>query len=653
MQISFNPYLKLNNTRKRDFRTSYPNLAPLQRDTVTFGAMKKSKFSGIDRAVVENFKAPIEKFYTNADLQKWSFENALELANKDYGGRKEETKIQRKAMLKEWSDYVLQENDGYTNAMSLLILDAVTKDLKPDNDTIPPVLNKGVLADCIAELEKNTKEDPKYQFDLNKIYKTKLQSYYLDDTQNSTGETSTKWVKIPSKSHDPEHFDENVEKLKTLSYKSWCTKSFKAEPYLEEGDFHIYLENGQPKVGVRFVNDKIQEIQGEANNGKVPLKYLSTVEEHIKEDDLRLTSNVRSEIQDAKELEKEVIRIKSDLKEAIESNDAARIYEYFGVEVEADKSGLLTISEYRQPLFGLTYSDADIDEKKLFERVKTIKGNADFSDSQVRDLGNLESIGGLTRFENSQVRDLGNLESIGKNAYFTNSQITNLGNLESIGGFAFFENSQVRDLGNLKSIGGNAYFANSQVRDLGNLESIGGFADFANSQVRDLGNLESIGRYAEFRYSQVIDLGHLKSIGGYADFGNSQVRDLGNLESIGGNAYFANSQITNLGNLESIGRDADFGNSQVTDLGNLQSIGGYANFKNSQVTDLGNLQSIGGYANFKNSQVTNLGNLQSIGGDADFSKSKIRDFGNLRIVGGEVSYNTPAMKQLLEKRGLI
>ena len=258
--------------------------------------MKKSKFSGIDRAVVENFKAPIEKFYTNADLQKWSFENALKLANKDYGGRKEETKIQRKVMLKEWSDYVLQENDGYTNAMSLLILDAVTKDLKPDNDTIPPVLNKGVLADCIAELDKNTKEVPKYQFNLNKIYKTKLQSYYLDDTQTRPGETSTKWVKIPSKSHDPEHFDENVEKLKTLSYKTWCTKSFNAEPYLEEGDFHIYLENGQPKVGVRFVNDKIQEIQGEANNGKVPLKYLSTVEEHIKEDDLRLTSNVRSEI---------------------------------------------------------------------------------------------------------------------------------------------------------------------------------------------------------------------------------------------------------------------------------------------------------------------------------------------------------------------
>ncbi len=593
MQISFNPYLKLNNTRKRDFRTSYPNLVPLQRDTVTFGAMKKSKFSGIDRAVVENFKAPIEKFYTNADLQKWSFENALKLANKDYGGRKEETKIQRKVMLKEWSDYVLQENDGYTNAMSLLILDAVTKDLKPDNDTIPPVLNKGVLADCIAELDKNTKEVPKYQFNLNKIYKTKLQSYYLDDTQTRPGETSTKWVKIPSKSHDPEHFDENVEKLKTLSYKTWCTKSFNAEPYLEEGDFHIYLENGQPKVGVRFVNDKIQEIQGEANNGKVPLKYLSTVEEHIKEDDLRLTSNVRSEIQDAKELEKEVIRIKSDLKEAIESNDAARIYEYFGVEVEADKSGLLTISEYRQPLSDITYSDIGIDENKLFERVKTIKGNADFSDSLITDLGNLKLIGGNANFRYSQVIDLGQLKSIGGNVRFSNSQVSNLGNLESIGRDAWFSNSQVRNLGNLKSIGRDVWFTNSQVRNLGNLKSIGGDADFSASQVIDLGNLKSIGR----------------------------------------NAYFGNSQITNLGNLESIGGDAVFEISQVIDLGKLKSIGGDAWFSDSEIIE--------------------LGNLESISGDAYFSDSQVMDLGKLKFVGGEIYYNHQSMKQLLEKRGLI
>lgn len=37
-----------------------------------FQAMKKSQFKGIDYAVVEKFKAPIEKFDVIADFQNWA-----------------------------------------------------------------------------------------------------------------------------------------------------------------------------------------------------------------------------------------------------------------------------------------------------------------------------------------------------------------------------------------------------------------------------------------------------------------------------------------------------------------------------------------------------------------------------------------------------
>ena len=57
-------------------------------------------------------------------------------------------------------------------------------------------------------------------FDFNKMYKTRLKNYYLEDS--NTGETATKWVVIPSKKHDSENFEKNVERLKTLSHKSWC-----------------------------------------------------------------------------------------------------------------------------------------------------------------------------------------------------------------------------------------------------------------------------------------------------------------------------------------------------------------------------------------------------------------------------------------------
>ena len=429
--------------RKNVNSTTSP-LAPLQKDTVSFSThLKKSQLEGIDFAVVEKFKAPIEKFKTNDDLQNWAKEQSDIIVNKDFGGRQEETKIQRKAMLKEWVDYITKENDAYNNTTALLILNAVTKDLKPNNDKLPPVLNKGVLADCISEIDKNIKADKKYLFDLNKMYETKMRALYLEDTKTEDGNTG--WVVIPSKSNDPENFEKNVEKLKTLSHKNWCTKSFNAEPYLSQGDFHVYLENGQPKLGVRFVDDEIQEIQGELNNGKIPLSYFGEAKKHIEENNLKLTGNAESEVEDAEILNKKAQKIKNDLKSAIETNDVKTILEYFGVNVKQDDDGMLTISNYEEPNSEISFADLGINENNLFKKIKCIDCYGDFSNSKVTNLGNLQSIGGFAYFNNSQVTNLGNLQSIGGDAYFNNSQVTNLGNLQSIGGKIYYDRSPLTE----------------------------------------------------------------------------------------------------------------------------------------------------------------------------------------------------------------
>ena len=249
----------------------------------------KKDFEGVDLAVIEKYKPNIQQFKSKDDLQKFAENKINEIKEKDYGGRQEETKIQRKAMLKEWFDYVTKENDAYSNTQRLVILAAVTKDLKANNDTIPPVLNKGVLAATVTELEERLKANPKENFDFNKMYQNNLRTNFMKDSD--TGETMTGWVIIPSKTNDPVNFEKNVEKLKTLSHKNWCTKSFNAEPYLSEGDFHVYLENGQPKLGVRFVNDEVEEIQGEKNNGKIPPKYLEKFKNHQQECDIKLSYN--------------------------------------------------------------------------------------------------------------------------------------------------------------------------------------------------------------------------------------------------------------------------------------------------------------------------------------------------------------------------
>ena len=89
--------------------------------------------------------------------------------------------------------------------LTALILSAIIKDLKPNNDTIPPVLNKGVLADTITDLETRLKNNPKENFDFNKMYQNNLRTSFMKDS--STGETMTGWVVIPSKENDTENFE--------------------------------------------------------------------------------------------------------------------------------------------------------------------------------------------------------------------------------------------------------------------------------------------------------------------------------------------------------------------------------------------------------------------------------------------------------------
>ena len=643
MHICNLPVLKLNNNnfihqREISFGVSCLNFTPLKQDTFSFRGtpVKKSDFKGMDLYVLEKHRYDVQTFKSKDDLQSVVGEEIEELKTKDYGGRQEETKIQRKAMLKEWFDYVTKENDAYSNTQRLVILSAITKDLKPDNDNIPPVLNKGVLADTVEEVEKNLKTNPKEKFNFYKLYQNNLRKDVLEDT--NTGETETKWVVIPSKEHDSENFEKNVDKLKLLSHKTWCTKSFNAKPHLSKGDFHVYLENGQPKLGVRFEGDKVVEIQGEKNNSKIPLKYLDVFQEYIKDNKLELNNKAKKELKNAISSQEKVTQIKKDLGEAIHLetiDDVEKVLNKLDVETKKTKEGL-ELKEFEPYFMGVDFDDLDINQNKLFKFITRINEDADFSNSQITNLGNLKYIGGKADFLNSQITDLGELQYIGGNADFEGSQIKSLKNLETINGQAYFDNSKVMDLGKLKTIGEYATFENSQITSLGNLKTIRGIASFANSQILSLGDLETIGESAYFRNSKVTDLGKLKTIGENVTFENSQVKSLGNLKSIGGNADFSNSQITSLGNLQTIGGYADFSYTQIKDLGKLQSIGGYAYFPYSKITNLGNLQSIGGKAYFPYSKITNLGKLKFIGGDARFNNSLVTSLGNLEHVGGAV-----------------
>ena len=666
MEVNNLPILKVSrfdnktNTPARLFGVSCLNLSPLKQDTVSFkgAVLKKSDFKGTDLAVIERYKPNIQQFKSKDDLQTFAENKINELKEKDFGGRREETKIQRKAMLKEWFDYVIKENDAYSNAQRLIILSAVTKELKPNNDTIPPVLNKGVLADTVTKLEEKLKANPKENFDFNKMYQNNLRASLMKDS--STGETMTGWVVIPSKKHDPENFEKNVEKLKTLSHNNWCTKSLNAEPYLSQGDFHVYLENGNPKLGVRFVGDEVAEIQGQRNNSKIPLKYFDTFMEYQKKCNMKLSYRAENEVQQVKSTKVELQKVKEKLGSALELktiDDAIKIFDYFGIKAEKQDDKLI-ISTYRQPDENcqFDYDDLKIDENKLLQHVTEIKGDAYFRNSLATELTNLKSIGGGAFFHNSNIQRADALEYVGKNLV-VDEKLKSLRSLTTIKGNADFLNTGDINLENLKVVGGDLEMHNSKIKKLDKLETIGQDADFAGSIVEELPNLKSIGRNAIFWPSKIRNLSKLETIGRDANFYKSEDVNLENLVSIGRYANFTNSKVTALPKLREIGGNCEFMESSISDLNNLEYLGGYSNFKGvknlkglpklrevngdfyivySKIANLDSLEKIVGGAEFSNSCVTNLPKLEVINGSADFGRSQIKNIEKLKEVCGDL-----------------
>ena len=428
-----------------------------------------------------------------------------------------------------------------------------------------------------------------------------------------------KWLKFEGKTSNEKEYIANAEKLASLVKDTpWCTKTL-ASTQLAQGDFFVFVDNeDKPHIAVKMSGNEIDEVRGILNDNA------QEIEEEYRDVTLSFLENNKG-IKNGKEwLEKEELN-----KRLIKYNNEIESSTFESKNVEQMLEDLIK-DDYKNHGHG-----ENTNKTKLKNNLHKIKDKI----AKYYNCTEEEVFIGNIYFSKTYYIKCPYKMIIG-NASFANSQVTNLGNLQTISGNAYFGGSQVTDLGSLQTIGGAAYFRGSQVTDLGNLQTIGGYVDFRISQVTNLDNLQTIGGNADFRGSQLTNLGNLQTIGGNAYFGGSQVTDLDNLQTIGGYAHFEDSQVANLGNLQTIGENADFEGSQVTDLGNLQTIGGNAYFGNSQVTDLGNLQTIGGAAYFRDSQVTDLGNLQTIGGDAYFRGSQVTDLGNLQRIEGEVVFDS-------------
>jgi hypothetical protein len=86
-----------------------------------------------------------------------------------------------------------------------------------------------------------------------------------------------------------------------------------------------------------------------------------------------------------------------------------------------------------------------------------ITDDLDLSESDIKSLGNLTSVGGDLYLWKSKIESLGNLTSVGGDLNLYKSEIKSLGNLTSVGDDLNLRGSEIESLGNLTSVGGNLY----------------------------------------------------------------------------------------------------------------------------------------------------------------------------------------------------
>jgi len=402
----FKPQITANNyscQKRQDKNFSHPTGC----DTVSFGMLPKSKLFSFDLVSANKFKFPLEKFKVQDDFDNHARNSLKGLFKINFPGYNGTTIVHRNVILKEWQDCLTEKGSIYEKkpSLSLIIYSFAVSSLRLNNTHLPPVLSKEALLKTVKDIETSFDLNPKHRFNFDKIYTKNLNEHYLNTIKGDG------WIKIPSYYNDKKNFDSNVNKLRILSHKGWCTTQERAIEYLNSGDLYIYFKDKKPRVGIRANADKIQEIGGEKNNRRLPLEYLDEVVDFAKKNNFNDEKMLLDKAQIAKNTaaEKKLL-----FKEDIKNKDYQKILEHFGIKTETLKDGTLKLSHFKEAGLHYTFGDIGIDEDDMFKHISIIDGNADFRNSEVTDIGSLHTISGTANLYLSKIRKYDNLTHVGK-----------------------------------------------------------------------------------------------------------------------------------------------------------------------------------------------------------------------------------------------
>jgi len=113
----------------------------------------------------------------------------------------------------------------------------------------------------------------------------------------------------------------------------------------------------------------------------------------------------------------------------------------------------------------------------------------------------------------------------------------------TIGGDLDLRQSEIKSLGNLQSVGGDLNLYDSKIKSLGSLQSVGGYFNLFETKIESLGNLQSVGGYLDLRRTKIESLGNLRSVGGWLYLRKTPIsikyseKEIREMVNVGGKIY--------------------------------------------------------------------------------------------------------------------
>lgn len=166
--------------------------------------------------------------------------------------------------------------------------------LRPDYINEGQIFHPAALSLLYAQAQTGKVEN------FEKVYSAIL----LKVTENlvKLGDEDNGWRKVPMTKQDDPLFDEAVANVRSISHKDWCTRTYNAPVYIQDGDFWVYVKNKKPALAILFQqnNTQVDQIQGPLNNREIPPEDVYLIQELIDSGQLpNMNDRTKQAIKDA------------------------------------------------------------------------------------------------------------------------------------------------------------------------------------------------------------------------------------------------------------------------------------------------------------------------------------------------------------------